>query len=395
MALLKRAALILLVVFIASCSTSVKTLVYDAKEPLKKGDLLYHLPKTVLAVKVTYTKTQRVVTEHGIERSLPATYSIDKPVVVTTMQVNDPNNLFVLRGGNGTNVFDIEDVDLALNEKGLLTNLQTETPAQFVKEQKQEAPAYIAVYKSFKQPSKAKDLDKESLKNNLAIAYKNLEKSIARNNSYWTRVYKKQIAEYNELIETYNTYNHITVKELDMTYTYYVDTEKMEWFNNNLEYTIKANDNSKFPDLTIVLNDVAQLKNNAASIKQTNDNGEFKPINGVVYYVPASIRTQVYVSNATANNHIAFDKFIEYPQFGNMGVVPLTINKFTKRNTQLQFSPETGTLVNYSTGKPSKKQKQATPQNSDDAPTAPRLVPNTPQQEKPAKPIPISAQGER
>lgn len=393
MSLLKRAVLIILVVFIASCSTSVKTLVYDSKEPLQKGDLLYHLPKTVLAVKVTYTKTERVVTEHGIERVLPATYSIDKPVVVSTMQVNDPNNLFVLRGGNGTNVFDIEDVDLALNEKGLLTNLQTDAPAQFVKTKNQTAPAYLAVYKSFKQPGTAKDLDKESLKKNLATAYKNLEKSIARNSSYWTRVYKKQIAEYNELIDTYNAYNHTTVKELDMTYTYYVDTEKMEWFNNNLEYTIKANDNSKFPDVTIVLSDVAQLKNNAASIKQTNTEGVFKPINGVVYYVPASIRTQVYVSNETANNHIAFDKFIDYPQFGNMGVVPLTINKFTKRNTQLQFSPETGTLVNYSTGKPTNKPKQATPQNSDDAPTAPRLVPNN-KQEEPAKPLPISAQGE-
>lgn len=394
MALLKRAALILLVVFIASCSTSVKTLVYNGKQPLEKGDLLYHLPKTVLAVKVTYTKTERIVTEHGLERKLPATYSIDKPVSVSTMQVNDPNNLFILRGSKGTNVFDIEDVDLALNERGLLTNLQTDAPAQFVKAAATTVPAYLAVYKSFKQPSTAKDLDKSSLKKNLAKSYKNLEKSIARNSKYWTRIYKKQIAEYNELIDTYNAYNHITVKELDMTYTYYVDTEKMEWFNNNLEYTIKANDNSKFPDLTIVLSDVAQLKNNAASIKQTNKDGNFIPIKGVVYYVPASIRTKVYVSNATANNHIAYDKFIDYPQFGNMGVVPLTINKFTKRNTQLQFSPETGTLVSYSTGKPNNKQKKANPQNSDDAPSAPRLVPNKQQKEEPTKPLPISAQGE-
>ncbi len=393
MAILKRFALVVLVVFIASCSTSVKTLVYDGKEPLKKGDLLYHLPKTVLAVKVTYTKTERIVTEHGLERKLPATYSIDKPVVISTTQVNDPNNLFILRGSNTTNVFDIEDVDLALNERGLLTNLQTDDAAPFVKTKNNDAPAYLAVYKSFKQPSASKDLDKSSLKQNLAKAYKNLEKSIARNSRYWTKVYKKQIAEYTELIETYNTHNHITVKELDMTYTYYIDTDKMEWFNNNLEYTIKANDNSKFPDLTLVLTDVAQLKNNAASVKQINDKGNFKPINGVVYYVPASIRTQVFVSNQTGNNHIAFDKFIDYPQFGNMGVVPLTINKFTKRNTQLQFSPETGTLVSYSTGKSNKQNKKATPK-SDGERLAPKLVPNSPQEEEPAKTLPVRAQGE-
>ncbi len=393
MIILKRFALLLLVIFVASCSTSVKTLVYDGTQPLKKGDLLYHLPKTVLAVKVTYTKTERIVTEHGLERKLPATYSINKPVTVNTMQINDPDNLFILRGSNRTNIFDIENVNLALNEQGLLTNLQTDAPTQFVKTVATTAPAYLAVYKSFKQPSIAKNLDKISLKKNIDLAYKKLDKAIARNSRYWTKVYKKQIAEYNELIETYNTYNHITVKELDMTYTFYVDTEKMEWFNDNLEYTIRANDNSKFPDLTVVLSNVAQLKNNIASVKQTNDKGDFKPIKGVVYYVPAAIRTQVFVSNATANNHIAFDKFIDYPQFGNMGVVPLTINKFTKRNTQLQFSPQTGTLVKYNTGKPNKRQ-QVTPQDSDNLPSAPRLVPNIPQKEKPAQPLPVSAQGE-
>ncbi|MDL5049548.1 hypothetical protein QQ054_26375 [Oscillatoria amoena NRMC-F 0135] len=372
--------------FITGCSSKVSTLVYDGKQPLKKGDLLYHLPKTVLMVQVTYTKTEKVFTEHGIERKIPPSYTINKPVIVTTTQVNDPENLYVLRASNGGNVFDIKDVHLALNERGLLTNLQTEQPVPATPVNNQNKVAYTAVYRSSTQAAPATDLDKEDLKKKLSAAYKHLISAIDKGNEQLIKKYKRQIELYNEVIETYNSHNKISVSELDMTYTYYVDPDKMEWANNNLEFTIKANDNSDFPDLTIVLSDVARLNNNTANVLIQNDNGNFNPIDGVLYYLPASVRTMVYVSNEDGNNHIAFDSFMNYPQFGNMGVVPIETGGFARRKTQLQFSPETGTLISYSTGG-----KNITPQQ----PLGPIFVPqpNQPlQTNQPASIVPVQAE---
>lgn len=372
--------------FITGCSSKVSTLVYDGKQPLKKGDLLYHLPKTVLMVQVTYTKTEKVFTEHGIERKIPPSYTINKPVIVTTTQVNDPENLYVLRTSNGGNVFDIKDVHLALNERGLLTNLQTEQPVPATPVNNQNKAAYTAVYRSSTKAAPATDLDKEDLKKKLSAAYKHLISAIDKGNEQLIKKYKRQIELYNEVIETYNSHNKISVSELDMTYTYYVDPDKMEWANNNLEFTIKANDNSDFPDLTIVLSDVARLNNNTANVIIQNDNGNFNPIDGVLYYLPASVRTMVYVSNEDGNNHIAFDSFMNYPQFGNMGVVPIETGGFARRKTQLQFSPETGTLISYSTG-----DKNITPQQ----PLGPIFVPqpNQPlQTNQPASIVPVQAE---
>lgn len=357
---------------------------------MQKGDLLYHLPKNVLVVQVTYTKTEKTYTEHGIERRIPPSYTINKPVQLSTMQVNDPNNLYILRAGSGRNVFDIKDVDLALNERGLITNLQTEeatTTALAVAANQQQA--YTATYRTSTQAAPATDLDKEGLKKKLAAAYKNLISAIDNNNEYQIKKYKRQIELYNEVIDTYNSHNKIAVSELDMTYTYYIDPEKMEWVNNNLEYTLKANDNSEFPDLTLVLTDVARLDNNTAEVKVMDEKGRFAPINGILYYLPASVRTLVYVSNDDGNNHIAFDKFIDYPQFGNMGVVPVQTGGFARRKTQLQFSPQTGTLVSYSTGRSTQPQKpQAQPQGPIFVPNAPQQ-PNAPLQANQPKVLPV------
>lgn len=385
MAKLYRVSLLLCCILaLASCSTGVKSLVYDGKQPLKKGDLLYHLPKTVLVVQVTYTKTERTYMEHGLERKVPATYSIDKPVAVSTMQVNDPQNLYILRGGNGTNIFDVKDVDLALNDRGLLTNLQTETPDATAKTIADKQQSYHAVYRTSTQSAPALDLDKEQIKKNLSAAYKKLSVAIADNNEKLIKKHKNQITHYNELIDTYTKYNKVKVAELEMTYTYYIDPSKMEWVNNNLEYTLKANDNSEFPDLTLVLTDVAQLTNNTANVKVQGDNGKFLPINGILYYLPAAVRTQVFISNADGDNHITFDRFMDYTQFGNMGVVPIKTGGFAKRNTQLQFSAETGTLVSYSTG----GNKTVTPKKpATNNPQGPIFVPNGPQQKIPVQPV--------
>jgi hypothetical protein len=334
------------VLLITSCTYRINSVKYDTNLTLKKNDLFYHLPKTNLIVTITYRVVEKTKVVNGIPETPTVEYQI-KSADVKTFASNDPTQLYVARGKNISHKFFLkENIDFKFNDKGVIQTVETNFEDKSLESTESLLKGVAAVIKTIAMAGTGQDAYLLDLSKKITKAYNDLLKAVSDNNDKDIAKYKSQIKNYFDLLQSYNDNNKEVTKESEKTYTFFIDPDKATTTNNKKEFKIQPVTTMPEVKLIIEMNS-SDNKTKVLATGKTKNNVVSMP--GLVYTLPASLRTTVTVSTTGGAAQSIFENNIDYAQYGNLGLVPVTSKIFTSRKTNLEFNPNTGVLTTYKT----------------------------------------------
>lgn len=338
---------LLTVMFIQGCTYKINSVKYNANLNLKKNDLFYHLPKTILIFSVNYKIVEKTKVVNGIS-SDPTTEYFVKSADVKTSTVNDPNQLYVARGKNISHSFFLkENIDFKFNDKGVIQSVETTFEDKSLESTESLLKGVAAIVETIALAGQGTDAYLQDISKKITKAYNDLAKAISDNNEKDVAKFKAQLKNYFELLSNYNDNNKEITKESEKTYTFIIDPDQLTVANGKKEFKVQPTTSMPEVKLVIDLGTVTDNKSKVLATGKTKDNNVLIP--GLVYNIPSSLKTSVFVSTAAAAGQSIFESNIDYAQYGNFGFVPVASKIFTSRKTNLEFNPTTGALTTYKT----------------------------------------------
>ncbi len=342
----------LLAITLNGCTYRINSIRYHYQIDIKKNDLFYHIPKTIIILTINYKITEKTIVKNGIETIEPIEYGVSS-LDVQTMAINDPSQLYIARGKNISHQFFLkENTDFKFNEKGIIQSVESEYEDKSLETVGSTLKGISTLVKTITLSGKNVDsLFIESINSKINIVYSNLLNSISVYNDKDITKYKNQLKGYHDLLKQYKESEQESeqeiIKETEKSYTLYIDPDQLTTNSGKKEFIYQPINLMPEVKLQIELNNI---KNNKSKVLDSATNKSIDAIiPGLVYNIPASLKTVVTVSTTAASNQSVFQKYIDYAQYGNLGVVPVSSKLFANRKTVLEFNSTTGTLISYKT----------------------------------------------
>lgn len=330
-----------------SCTYKINSIKYNLKVPLKRGDIFYVMPKTILEIKIIYNVKQVTSFKDGAALEPgPPTYTV-KGITFKPVQTNDSSKLFILRGKNISHKFFLkENINILFNDQSTITSVQTEFEDQSTEFTENIIKGASSIAKILLVAGSSGDPFITDLNAKIKTANSNLVKAIEADNAKDIAKYKKQLAEYYTLINDFISKNKEVTTETSIEFVTHItpDFEK----GNEIKFA------SDLPVLKVTYNTYdSKYKTNLNQVVQSGGVKDgLNIIPGLVYPIPSAIETE-----AKSGNQTIFKDYITYSQNANYGIVPITSKLFSKRTTTLELHPTTGTLKSYKTEAGSSSEK--------------------------------------
>ncbi len=344
----KSISIALLAILLAySCTYKIDSVKYKAGVPLKKNDLFYSLPKTILVLTVNYKILEKTKVVNGILEDPETEYNF-KNVELKSTAINNPNELYVARGKNISHSFFLkENIDFKFNEKGMIQSLEANLEDKSIESADGLFKGVSAIVKSIALAGQGLDSYLQELNRKINKANTDLLQAISTSNEKEIAKYKSQLKSYYELLANYNNNNKEIIKESEKQYTFIIDPDQMTVVAGKREISFQPIAAMPMVKLEIEMNANVDNKSNVLSTGKSKDGNILIP--GLVYNLPVSLKTKVLVSTLAAANQIVLENNLDFSQFGNLGFVPVTSKIFTSRKTSIEFNSSTGTLISYKT----------------------------------------------
>jgi len=331
---------------IQSCTYRIYSVKHDPNLTLKKNDLFYHLPKTNLVVAITYKIVEKTRIVNGISETPTVEYQV-KSADIKTCTSNDPTQLYVTRGKNIAHKFFLkENIDFEFNDKGIIQSVETNFEDKSLESTESLSRGVAAIIEPITLAGDATDTYLQELNEKITRAYCDLLHAISDNSDEDIRKYKTQIKNYFDLLKSYNDNNKELTSVSEKTYSFFIDPDKLTTTSNKKEIIIQPV--GEMPEVKLIIEmNSSDNKDKVLATGMSKNNVVSMP--GLIYTIPASLKTAILVATTAQVTQSIFENNIDYAQYGNFGLVPVTSKLFTSRKTSLEFNPHTGVLTTYKT----------------------------------------------
>jgi len=341
--------LFIFISLLIGCTYKIKTVQFSDKAILKKNNLFYQLPKTMLTVSITYRVIEKTSVINGIA-DLPEISYLVKTSEIKPFVVNDPTQMYIAKGKNISHLFFLkENIDFQFNEKGIIQSVESTFEDKSLESVESTLKGVAAIVKSIALAGESTDPYLIDLRDKITKAYQNLIKAIDSNKENDIIKYKNQIKNYYESLKHYLENNKVITIESEKIYTYIIDPSSMQVDAKTNERSFIIQPLDVMPEVQIVIEPVVLVSNREKILKFGKLTKGETQIPGLIYTLPTSLKTSVLVSTLAGTNQTIFEGNIDYSQFGHLGVVPVSSKIFTSRKTNLEFNNMTGALTKYKT----------------------------------------------
>lgn len=330
-----------------SCTYRINSLKYTPGTSIKKNDLFYHLTKTCLMLSVTYQITERTQYIHGVAEEPETSYLVTS-AALKSISINDPDELYIARGKNISHKFFLkENIDFTFNDKGVIQSVETNFEDTSTTSLENLLKGVGALIETTTIAGPAQDAYLLNLQKKIGEAYNNQLKAIETGNTKDIARYQAQLKSYLDLLASFKEQNKVVIKHTEKTISYFIDPDKTAEVDHKKKITIQMA--PKLPPVVVTIHMLSDKVNSdfVLTTGVTKNNTLLMP--GLLYTIPASLLTVVSAPTTFSENQSLVEESIAYPQYGNLGLVPVTSKLFTNRKTTLKFDSATGTLTSYDT----------------------------------------------
>lgn len=322
--------IILVALVLTSCTHKLTSSSYTYNSALSKGELLYYLPKKILQVKVTYIASVKTTITNGVLSEDAPSYKV-KNIEISGVSVSDKRRGFKVKGEEDKLFFMSENTSVVFNEFGVIQSLQSDITDKSLETAENTLKGVASIAKAVAIAGSGDSPLEINLKAKIDFTNGKLVEAIEKDIEKDIIKFKKQLLSYYELLKQYYDNNKVVVTQSEVTFDFAIDPV----LDTEIPLVPNSAMSSPIPTVNLFISRLSAVGSSPSS--PTN------AIEGLVYSIPEECKVDATVT-VNGGTQTLFSNVIAFPQFGGVGIVPVTSKVFTNKKTTLEFDPGTGML---------------------------------------------------